>query len=127
MRLLIILTLVALASCKEKPFELPEDQPIEHESVIMQEFIYGLENAPTLEAHASTVEKSNGTVVASWFGGTKKKIKMSVFGSLEKLMIIGQRLSRLSMDCSLMGLRDTPVGTQFCLSKKMDRFTYITK
>ncbi|MAU72314.1 MAG: sialidase [Pseudozobellia sp.] len=75
MRLLIILTLVALASCKEKPFELPEDQPIEHESVIMQEFIYGLENAPTLEAHASTVEKSNGTVVASWFGGTKEKNK----------------------------------------------------
>ena len=81
MRLLIILTLVALASCKEKPFELPEDQPIEHESVIMQEFIYGLENAPTLEAHASTVEKSNGTVVASWFGGTKEKNKDVDIGS----------------------------------------------
>lgn len=60
-------------ACKEKPFELPKNLPIGHASVVTEEFIYEIENAPTLEAHASTVEKSNGVVVASWFGGTKEK------------------------------------------------------
>ncbi|SDE98986.1 Predicted neuraminidase (sialidase) [Pricia antarctica] len=48
---------------------------IDHPAVITQEFIYELEDALTPECHASTVEVSNGAVVASWFGGTKEKNK----------------------------------------------------
>ncbi|MDT7828813.1 sialidase family protein [Pricia sp. S334] len=55
--------------------KLPEVQPLDHPAVLVQEFIYEIENAPTPECHASTVEVSNGTVIASWFGGTKEKNK----------------------------------------------------
>lgn len=55
--------------------KLPDVFPIEHPSVQTQEFIYELENALTLECHASTVEISGNTVIASWFGGTKEKNK----------------------------------------------------
>lgn len=67
--------LVTLFSCKEKAFQLPEVMPIIHPAVVTQEFIYGLEDALTPECHASTVEVSNGVVVASWFGGTEEKNK----------------------------------------------------
>lgn len=55
--------------------KLPEVRPLDHPAVLTQEFIYDIENAPTPECHASTVAVSNGTVVASWFGGTKEKNK----------------------------------------------------
>lgn len=64
-----------LFSCKDKSFKLPEVIPLDNPAVITQEFIYELDNAPTLECHASTVEVSNGIAVASWFGGTKEKNK----------------------------------------------------
>lgn len=63
--------------CKEvdSQSKLPEVLPIDHSAVLVQEFIYDIENAPTPEAHASTIEVSNGVPVASWFGGTKEKNK----------------------------------------------------
>ncbi|WP_419211322.1 sialidase family protein [Maribacter sp. X9] len=66
---------ITLFACKEKQFHLPEVLPIDHPAIVTQEFIYELENALTPECHASTVEVSNGVVVASWFGGTKEKNK----------------------------------------------------
>lgn len=67
--------LITLFACKEKSFQIPEVLPINHPAVITQEFIYELENALTPECHASTVEVSNGVVIASWFGGTEEKNK----------------------------------------------------
>ncbi len=74
----ILFTLVALNMTifglgQEK--KLPSVLPLDHPAVITQEFIYDLEDALTPECHASTVEVSNRTVVASWFGGTKEKNK----------------------------------------------------
>lgn len=59
--------------CSAQSGKLPEVMPLDHPAVLIQEFIYDIDNAPTPECHASTVEVSNGTVVASWFGGTKEK------------------------------------------------------
>lgn len=60
---------------KEETFQLPEVQPIDHAAVVTQEFVYKMEDALTPECHASTVEVSNGVVIASWFGGTEEKNK----------------------------------------------------
>ncbi len=54
---------------------VPRVVPLDHPAVVDQEFIYALKSAPTPECHASTVEISNTSVVASWFGGTKEKNK----------------------------------------------------
>ncbi|MEQ9583172.1 MAG: hypothetical protein RIM68_13625 [Arenibacter sp.] len=54
--------------------KLPEVVPLDHPAIVEQEFIYELEDALTPECHASTLEVSNGTVIASWFGGTEEKI-----------------------------------------------------
>ena len=76
MRALILCTvlLFTLSSIGQMK-KLPEVQPLDHPAVLVQEFIYDIENAPTPECHASTVEVSNGTAIASWFGGTKEKNK----------------------------------------------------
>ena len=76
MRAFVLITAsLLLFSCKDKMAKLPEVVPIDNPAVIAQEFIYELENALTPECHASTVEVSNGVVIASWFGGTKEKNK----------------------------------------------------
>lgn len=62
---------------------------INDSAIVTEEFIYEIKDALTPECHASTVEVSNGIVVASWFGGTEEKMMMSVFGYLEKLMAHG--------------------------------------
>ena len=71
--LLVVCCLVTSGFSQEK--KLPKVQAIDHPAVVTQEFIYDLEDALTPECHASTIEKSNGTVIASWFGGTKEKNK----------------------------------------------------
>lgn len=55
--------------------KLPKVVPLDHPAIITQEFVSSLEDIPTPECHASTVEVSNGTVITSWFGGTKEKNK----------------------------------------------------
>jgi alpha-L-rhamnosidase len=73
MKTLLLLTALIILSCKGKMDKLPEVFPIDHPAIIEQEFIYELDHALTPECHASTVEVSNGVVIASWFGGTKEK------------------------------------------------------
>lgn len=73
MRLLFLLCTLLVVSCKGKMEKLPEVVPLDHPAIVEQEFIYELEDALTPECHASTVEVSNGTVIASWFGGTEEK------------------------------------------------------
>jgi len=62
-------------SCIGQEKKIPEVMLVKHPSIITQEFVSSLEDIPTPECHASTVEVSNGTVIASWFGGTKEKNK----------------------------------------------------
>lgn len=73
MKSLLFLSALFIVSCKGKMDKLPEVLPIDHPAIVEQEFIYELDDALTPECHASTVEVSNGTVIASWFGGTKEK------------------------------------------------------
>ncbi|WP_027075461.1 sialidase family protein [Maribacter antarcticus] len=76
MRSLVLCALLASTySCKGQLTNLPEVKPLNHPAVSTQEFIYEIADALTPECHASTVEISNGVVVASWFGGTKEKNK----------------------------------------------------
>ena len=42
-------------------------------AMVLEEYIYGIENALTPECHASTIAESNGTLITSWFGGTEEK------------------------------------------------------
>ena len=71
--LLLFLCALITISCKEKMDKLPEVLPIDHAAIVEQEFIYEIADALTPECHASTVAVSTGTVIASWFGGTKEK------------------------------------------------------
>ena len=76
MRTLFLCTvLLFTVLCNGQMENLPEVKPVDDPAVLTQEFIFDIENAPTPESHASTVEISNGTVIASWFGGTKEKNK----------------------------------------------------
>ncbi|WP_273565578.1 hypothetical protein [Maribacter halichondriae] len=75
-RLLFLIPIVLLAFfASAQEVDLPKAVALEHPAIVTQEFIYDLEDAPTPECHASTVEVSNGIVIASWFGGTKEKNK----------------------------------------------------
>jgi len=71
----IILALVLFTNAcgKKKTKVLDENHNSKHASIVQEEFIYELNEAPTPECHASTIEISNGILVASWFGGTKEK------------------------------------------------------
>src|SRR5680860_874947 len=71
----ICLSSIFIFSCQGQMKKLPEVKPLDHPAVLTQEFIYEIADALTPECHASTVEVSNGTVIASWFGGTKEKNK----------------------------------------------------
>ena len=46
-----------------------------HPSIVTEEFVFELDNAPTPQCHASTVAESNGVIVSSWFAGTEEKNK----------------------------------------------------
>ncbi|MEM9141897.1 MAG: sialidase family protein [Bacteroidota bacterium] len=79
MKFSLLLIVVFLLGCKEtvkdSSASLPPKISTDHPAVVTQEFIYEISDAPTPECHASTVEISNGTIIASWFGGTKEKNK----------------------------------------------------
>ncbi|MGB5274834.1 MAG: sialidase family protein [Flavobacteriaceae bacterium] len=62
-------------SCKGQSEKMVRVSQIDHQAIELQEFIYDLDKALTPECHASTLEISNGVVIAAWFGGTKEKNK----------------------------------------------------
>jgi len=78
--LILILSLfVFIASCGNKS-KKTEDKLIDNKkkseiAIVTEEFIYEIADAKTPQCHASTIEESNGVLVASWFGGTAEKNK----------------------------------------------------
>ncbi len=72
---LLIILLSFLLSCGNKTNNLKETTSTKHLAIVSEEFIYEIENAPTPQCHASTIEVSNGVIIVSWFGGTKEKNK----------------------------------------------------
>ncbi len=67
---LLILILVSFLSCKTS-----EDIAVKksHESIVLEEFVYQIEDAKTPQCHASTIAESGGVLVSAWFGGTEEK------------------------------------------------------
>ena len=56
-------------------YMIPELTGIGENGVISQELIFSLDNRPTPECHASTIEETSNGLIASWFGGTREKDK----------------------------------------------------
>jgi len=75
MKYLILFMLAAgfVLSCGKKD-KVPEGETgMKNPAIISEEFIYEIWKAPTPQCHASTVEESQGTIIAAWFGGTEEK------------------------------------------------------
>ena len=66
----------------------------QHHSILLEEFIYEISDAPTPECHASTIAESNGQLVTAWFGGTKEKNKDVGIWVSRQTKIPGQNLLR---------------------------------
>ena len=65
--LLLIVFFLTIVSCKD---------PIRnecHESIVLEEFIYQIEDAQTSQVHAPSIAESGGIIVSAWFGGTEEK------------------------------------------------------
>ncbi len=75
MKFLAVVLLILLFSHIGKSQEPSEGHQLRHSAILTEAYIFALEDAFTPEVHASTVEVSNGVVIASWFGGTKEKNK----------------------------------------------------
>ncbi len=75
MRKLITFIIVALSviSCGTTNNKSEEKTETNNSAILFQEYIYEIDKAQTPQCHASTVEESNGVIIASWFGGTEEK------------------------------------------------------
>ena len=63
-------------------------------SLLSSSFIY--EEAPFKECHASSlVEVNDGKILATWFGGTREKIRMLLYGLLNFLKENGEKSGKL--------------------------------
>ncbi|MCM4150376.1 sialidase [Arenibacter sp. N53] len=60
-------------SCKEKAKESKLETTARHPAIVVEDYIYEIGHGLTPQCHAPTIEFSNGTLVASWFGGTEEK------------------------------------------------------
>ena len=52
---------------------LPDIVKVGEGGLIKSELIYSLDNKPTPECHASTIEEIEGGFIAAWFGGKHEK------------------------------------------------------
>ncbi|MBK7106985.1 MAG: exo-alpha-sialidase [Ignavibacteriae bacterium] len=68
--LFYLLISFVFANCT-KPIN--NSEKVKHQSIVKEEFIYEISNAPTSQCHASTIAVSGNNVVAAWFGGTHEK------------------------------------------------------
>lgn len=54
-------------------YNIPDKAKIGEQGLLKSELIYTLDNKPTPECHASTIEEIDGGMIAAWFGGTYEK------------------------------------------------------
>ncbi len=72
---ILFIAMTAFTSCGSNSTEKKAQTTAKNPAIVTEEFIYDIKDAPTPQCHASTIEGSNGVIVASWFGGTKEKNK----------------------------------------------------
>jgi len=65
--LVLIMFSITIVSCKDS---IKNES---HGSIMLEEFVYQIENAKTPQCHASTIAESGGILVSAWFGGTEEK------------------------------------------------------
>ena len=58
---------------KTKKYQIPEVAEVGSSGILKAELIYSLDNRPTPECHASTIEETENGLIAAWFGGTHEK------------------------------------------------------
>lgn len=75
--LFYLLISFVFANCT-KPIN--NSEKVKHQSIVKEEFIYEISNAPTSQCHASTIAVSGNNVVAAWFGGTHEKSRCRNLG-----------------------------------------------
>jgi predicted neuraminidase len=71
----LLLTMVSVSAFSQA-YDLPElVNPKQDKAYINGELIYPLDNKPTPQCHASTLEEIEGGIIVAWFGGTEEKNK----------------------------------------------------
>ena len=70
---IFIIVLFNVISCGNPNKKSEEKNETNNSAILSQEYIYEIKDAKTPQCHASTVEESNGIIIASWFGGTEEK------------------------------------------------------
>ncbi len=70
---LLFINGITIAQDVSDPGLLPELAKIGEGGLLESELIYALDNKPTPECHASTIEEINGGFIAAWFGGKHEK------------------------------------------------------
>ena len=65
--LILIMFSITIVSCKDS---IKNES---HGSIMLEEFVYQIEDAKTPQCHASTIAESGGILVSAWFGGTEEK------------------------------------------------------
>ncbi|OHB79597.1 MAG: sialidase [Planctomycetes bacterium RBG_16_55_9] len=68
----LVLAGCAVAAPGEGKLELPPLAKVGENGYIQGELIYSLDNKPTPECHATTIEESKSGLVAAWFAGTEE-------------------------------------------------------
>ena len=71
--ILFLTAMVLVLSCGKKEQKPEEKVQMKNPAIVSGEFVYEIWKAPTPQCHASTVEESQGIVIAAWFGGTEEK------------------------------------------------------
>ncbi len=69
LKLILLLAIISI-SCNQSN---KNESKMKHASIILEEFIYEIKDAPTPQCHASTIASSGNIIVAAWFGGTEEK------------------------------------------------------
>lgn len=70
LKYILFVLLLTILSCRVSDEEATKKS---HKSIMLEEFIYQIEDAKTPQCHASTIAESGGTLVSTWFGGTEEK------------------------------------------------------
>lgn len=71
--LLLLITCFSCAPESSKTFDMDKVAAEGENGYVTGELIYPLDNRPTPQCHASTVEETSSGLVAAWFGGTHER------------------------------------------------------
>jgi len=71
--LLFLISDLSMAQVLSESYVLPEPAKVGEGALLKGELIYSLDNQPTPQCHASTIEEIDGGFIAAWFGGKHEK------------------------------------------------------